>query len=737
VLSERVTNRWIALAACIVLAAVLSGTMAAAPAAASTSQVNRWYLAEGYTGTGFQEYLCIANPGSSAASVTADFLFKGGGSTTKSFTVKGASRFTVDVNGAVGQGREVSTVISSTCADLVIERPMYFAYQGVWKGGHTVRATASPSMQWYFAEGYTGSGFDEYVCVMNPNDQSACLRFSFQTASSGQVIRSGTVPAHSRSTFKVNDLLGQGLESSLSLASDVPVVAERPMYFEYTSSSGARWRGGDCVMGSPGLSTRWYFAEGTTRQGFDEWLTLQNPSSAAITVNATYQLGQGQGGPVTRAYAVGPRQRRTVDVPAETGRQKDVSVLLTSPAEFLAERPVYYGYEHSGLWLEGAQCAMGSCSCQSAQFFAEGYTGQFFEEWLCIQNTSAAPAAIAIDYLTQELGALPTRTISVAPLSRQTVFVNQSAGPDYQLATRVRVLSGSGVVVERPMYFDSTRWQLPCVGQPVDNSLYGICFSPYLNTDPASGGSIPTQQIQSLIGTVARYSLWIRTFGSEGEWALMPAIARSNGMKVAGGCDIYTDLTRNASETASLLKQAQGRQVDMAVVGDEVLLSNALGEDQLIGYIRQVRAGGVPTTTSDGWNEWLEHPRLFAEVDVVLMNIYPYWEGVPLDQAVSYVASVWQQVNAAAGGRQVIIETGWPSSGETKGGAVASAANEARYLREFQAWARSAGAGYFFFEAFDEPWKVSREGACGGSWGLWGQSGALKADVAGVLTPRR
>ena len=74
-------------------------------------------------------------------------------------------------------------------------------------------------------------------------------------------------------------------------------------------------------------------------------------------------------------------------------------------------------------------------------------------------------------------------------------------------------------------------------------------------------------------------------------------MARSAGMRVAGGCDIYTDLGRNAREVAALTAQAKARQIDMAVVGDEVLLGNALPEDQLIGYINQVRSAGIPTGT--------------------------------------------------------------------------------------------------------------------------------------------
>jgi exo-beta-1,3-glucanase (GH17 family) len=725
--------------ACILLAATaMLVTFSSQPAAAGTvvaSTPATWYFAEGYTGSGFQEYLCVANPSASTASVDAMFMFKGGGSQHETFTVKPLSRYTVDVNATVGQDREVSVVLSSLERGLVVERPIYFTYHGKWRGSHCVFAANAASRSWFFAEGYTGGSFDEYVCALNPGNAAASLTFRFQTRASGEVIKHASVGARSRATFKVNDLLGPGVESALSLESDRPIVAERPMYFDYVNGSGAHWQGGHCVMGAPSLDTRWCFAEGTTRPGFDEWLTIQNPGSAPIDVKAAYQLGPGQGGPVSRSYRLQAMQRVTVLVPAEVGRDKDVSVVLWSASRFLAERPTYYSFDHNGLSFQGAHCALGTPSSQTEKFFAEGYTGKYFEEWITLQNSSDSPASVEVDYLTQELGALPPRTINVGARSRVTVFVNENAGPNYQLASRVRVVKGTGVVAERPMYFDSSKWQMPT--PVVRNTLYGVCFSPYLHEDPTTGGSVTASEVASLLDSVARYSGWIRTFGSEGEWDAMPELARSRNIKVAGGCDIYTDRTRNASEVAALVQQAGARRIDMAVVGDEVLLGNVMSSQELIGYIRQVRAAGVPTGTSDSWDAWLAHPELIAECDIVLMNIYPYWEGMSVEESAAYVASCYEQVKRAAGGKTVIVETGWPSAGQVNGSAVPSQQNAMRYLADFTSWARASGAPYFYFEAFDEPWKASREGTCGAYWGLWDSNAALKPGVSSVMTPRQ
>jgi len=704
--------------------ALSSFALAAAPSAAAGG--GRWYFAEGYTGPGFQEYLCIANPDSAGAPISVTCFFNGGGARQERYVVPARSRFTIDVNRVVGANREVSILVDSSTKHLVLERPVYFSYQGGPTGGHTVSAAGAPSRTWYFAEGYTGPGFDEYLCVLNPGDAPAGLTFRFQTADRGEVVRDGLgVAGGSRATFKVNDLLGQGVESSVVVESDRGIVVERPTYFTYSPACGRSLQGGHCVMGATSLNREYFFAEGTTRQGFEQWLTIQNPAAAAVRVEAEYQFGPGQGSPKRTSYAVPARSRRTVDVPAEVGPGRDVSVHLSSNADFLAERPVYYGFTHNGLTFEGGHCAMGARSETTASFLAEGYTGPSFEAWVCLQNRSDSESVVEFRYLTEEAGELPARTVRVPANTRTTVFVNEHAGPGYQVATSLRVVSGPSVVVERPLYFDREKWSPPAPAEA--RPLYGLCFSPYLHENPLDGGSVSVPAVAELFDIIAPYTRWVRTFGSQGEWSAMPGLARERGLKIAGGCDIYTDRERNDREVAALVGQARAGSLDMAVVGDEVMYQRLMPESELAGYIRRVRATGVPTGTSDTYAAWLEHPALMDECDVILVNIYPYWEGLDVGESVARLASAYERIKAMAGGRRVIIETGWPSGGQVVGRAVPSVENAARYLCEFVSWARSAGAEYFYFEAFDELWKTCREGACGSNWGVWGHEDEVGA----------
>ncbi|NPV60832.1 MAG: hypothetical protein HPY75_14375 [Actinobacteria bacterium] len=417
----------------------------------------RFYFAEGYTGEGFQEYLCLGNPYGDPTDVKVTYLFRNGTTKEETWNVAGNSRVTVNVNQAAGADAEVSIVCESEDR-FIAERPMYFDYTGSgssWTGGHDVVGATSPALNWYFAEGYTGPGFEEWICVLNPGDLDASLTFRFQTQEEGEKVVAGfSVPAHSRGSFKANQLLGGAFQTSLKLESDHPVVAERPMYFSYSGTGGYGWTGGHCVMGTPLLASSYYFAEGTTRSGFEEWLTLQNPGTEDITVHAVYNLGEGD--PVERDYLVPAGKRSTVLVNSDTlgvGAEQDVSVRLTCPDPFLAERPMYFSYPGLGNWgWTGGHCVIGAREPASTWFFAEGYTGQRFEEWLCVQNPGGTKAEVAITYYPELGGEPKTTNHTVEAGTRYTVPVNVDAGAD--LSISARLTSTQPVIVERPMYFN-------------------------------------------------------------------------------------------------------------------------------------------------------------------------------------------------------------------------------------------------------------------------------------------
>jgi photosystem II stability/assembly factor-like uncharacterized protein len=467
--------------------------------AVSFTRPSTYYFAEGTTRPGFEPYLCIANPGEAEAIVAIDYMLGDGTQKEQSLAVPPASRATVPASSVLGSAdddaHDFGAVVTCTNGQVIVaERPMYFDYRNSepdpvsmpsWTGGHCVVGAADPAITWYFAEGYTGPGFEEWICVLNPGDEMAYLTMRFQTQEEGEKTVAGWgVPPHSRISLKVNDILGPDYQCSLALESTRPVVAERSMYFHYDyraersftaqSSPDEHYTGviienprtgGHCVVGAASLSNTFYFAEGSTRFGFDEYLTIQNPGTEPITVDAVYQFAPGQGDNIEASYTVEPGRRHTVSVDIDSGWHKDVSVRLTSDSLFLAERPIYFNYNGFGAggnvaihgvepgWA-GGSCVIGATATAREWLFAEGYTGTGFQEWLTLYNPGDADAAVEITYYTQEEGILPARTATVPAGTRLNLRVNDSAGPDYQLSCRVTVVSGPGIVAERPMYFD-------------------------------------------------------------------------------------------------------------------------------------------------------------------------------------------------------------------------------------------------------------------------------------------
>jgi len=414
-----------------------------------------FFFAEGYTGAGFQEYLCLGNPQPVDANVLVTFMFPDGTTQEQTATVPANFRSTLDVNTLVGPGKDVSCKIEAD-QPIVAERPMYFVSGGGLAGGHDAIGATAASKGWYFAEGYTGPGFQEYICVLNPGDTVANLTFRFQTQEEGEKVVGGiSVLAHSRGSFNVNSILGANYQTSLALESDVPVVAERPMYFDYHGwGNNLSWTGGHCVMGAYDTAKEFYFAEGATYSNFEECLTIQNPNDFNITVNAVYQPAAGQGGNIGESYTIGDNERSTVFVPTEAGYDKDLSVRLYSDDFFLAERPMYFRYTGFGADYPGGDCAIGSPGTAPEWFFAEGCTLPGFQQWLTLQNPGDTDAQVEIYYYTQEAGPLLARSVTVPAETRVNVLVNTDAGANYQLSCRVRVVSGPDIVAERPMYFD-------------------------------------------------------------------------------------------------------------------------------------------------------------------------------------------------------------------------------------------------------------------------------------------
>jgi hypothetical protein len=118
----------------------------------------------------------------------------------------------------------------------------------------------APATLYYFAEGYTGESFDEYLTIQNPGVITSEISIRYLLGVGPPVVVTHKVPPLHRVTVDVSDDVGRGQEVSAEVEATLPVVVERPMYFRYYDV----WDGGHVAAGVTQAATDWYFAEGFT-----------------------------------------------------------------------------------------------------------------------------------------------------------------------------------------------------------------------------------------------------------------------------------------------------------------------------------------------------------------------------------------------------------------------------------------------------------------------------------------
>jgi len=256
----------------------------------------------------------------------------------------------------------------------------------------------------------------------------------------------------------------------------------------------------------------------------------------------------------------------------------------------------------------------------------------------------------------------------------------------------------------------------------LNDNLHGLCFSPYVEGQ-AAGDMLSKEQIRRRMEIIMPHTEWIRSFSCTEGNELIPRIAHEKGLKTMVGAWIGKDKKRNEEEIKALVELAKEGLVDIATVGNEVLLRDELPEEEIIGYLQRVKAmlpAGIPVGYVDAYYQFLERPNLVNACDLIPINCYPFWEGADNKYALLFLQQMYQLTQEVAMGKKVLIaETGWPSDGQAVESAQPSGENAMKYFINAQEWAKANAIDLFYFSSFDESWKVYHEGEVGTRWGLW------------------
>jgi glucan 1,3-beta-glucosidase len=263
---------------------------------------------------------------------------------------------------------------------------------------------------------------------------------------------------------------------------------------------------------------------------------------------------------------------------------------------------------------------------------------------------------------------------------------------------------------------------------PIDPNAKLLCvsYAPFRDTQTPLmlTTHIAPEQIAQDLAQLAKITDCVRTYSIENGLDQVPALAAKVGLKVIQGIWLGSNRLKNLAQISTVvgLTKEYPSVITAVVVGNEVLLRGEMTTSDLAAHIRSVKSQvAVPVTYADVWEYWLRNREVYEAVDFVTIHILPYWEDFPIRarHAASHVDAIRKRMAVAFPGKEILVgETGWPSQGRMREGALPSRTNQARVVSEILLLAKQENFRVNLIEAYDQPWKRELEGTVGGYWGL-------------------
>jgi hypothetical protein len=280
-------------------------------------------------------------------------------------------------------------------------------------------------------------------------------------------VRDYALGAHSRRTIYVDTEPGlAATDVSAKIVADVPILAERSMYF---STPDQPFAGGTGGAGLPQPATHWFVAEGATGSFFDLYILIGNPSAQDANVTVTYLLADGT--TIDKPYVVAKESRLTISVKDQDAHLAAATlssvVTSTNAVPIIVERAMWWP---SPNWYEGHLTAATTDTAAAwATADVQISRSQPYDTntYLLVANPGDSAAHVTFDlhgtgaaFGGQTPTVSCTATVDVAAHSRYTADVKAMCLSLLDTNTDVifgGVVSsdGPGIVVERSTYYST------------------------------------------------------------------------------------------------------------------------------------------------------------------------------------------------------------------------------------------------------------------------------------------
>lgn len=402
-----------------------SPTVTAPPGTITTPRTKSvWYFAEGSTVPPFDMWLLLQNPNNEAITARVAFMKRDGSQVIREEVLPPTSRKSLFVNQLLPDA-EVSMKVESEFP-LFAERSMFLRTDG-----HGTTGAASPSKEWYMAEGSTHSYFETWVLLQNPQAVQANVNLTFLTSDGKRREIDLRLPPTSRRSIYLNQLIPD-TEVSTVVLSDQPIIAERSMYF--------RQSGGHGGMPANQLARSWYLAEGQAGQGLQSWLLILNPNQQVANLKVTFFREDGIASDGYFAAQSGSRLSLYVNNLVNPGK---FGVQVDSDQPIAVERSVYFAGGRGG------HNTAATSQLSKEWYLPEGSTKHPFTEVIAIVNPGQRVGNLSVTFMKNG-GGVETLDYTLKPTSRFTLNVNELL-PGAEISAKV--VSDIPIAVERSLYF--------------------------------------------------------------------------------------------------------------------------------------------------------------------------------------------------------------------------------------------------------------------------------------------
>lgn len=187
-----------------------------------------------------------------------------------------------------------------------------------------------------------------------------------------------------------------------------------------------------------------------------------------------------------------------------------------------------------------------------------------------------------------------------------------------------------------------------------------------------------------------------------------------------------TTNARQLRQMWDILDEYKSEPFKGLIVANEIIFREEMTTESLGNLLTEVRTNltakgiSLPVATSDLGDKLT--PELARVSDDIMGNIHPFFAGVKAQDAANWTLSFWTNKASsfmkADKSKNIIAEIGWPTQGGTScgdakitscpdKGSVAGINEANTLLQDWVCPALNDGTNYFWFSAFDEPWKSS------------------------------